>query len=226
MSVRSLAALAVERDRAAAGRPAGGGAGAAAVAPAGGAAGQRSPRGAVAQSFTDVVVSAIPTEPLAAYTALVGVVVGVVGADSARDYLPFRWWAYAAFLAVVVAAVWLAYTRALRGPLGLAKDEDVDDRRSVPVAEIGSALLAGGAWGLAMPGSPLAATLTGTVRTLTTASVLIGTAAVLSLLTAPQLKTGATSRKARRRRKAGSAPAAAGAAAAAEHDGSAAPILR
>jgi hypothetical protein len=101
----------------------------------------------------------------------------------------------------------------------------MDDRRSVPVAEIGSALLAGGAWGLAMPGSPLAATLTGTVRTLTTASVLIGAAAVLSLLTAPQLKTGATSRKARRRRKAGSPPAA-GAAAAAEHDGSAAPSVR
>lgn len=184
MSVRSLTALALERDRVAAGEPAGGGAGAAAVS----GGGSRSRRDAVPQSFTDVVISAIPTEPLAAYTALVGIVIGAVGRDD--SYLPFRWGAYGAFLAIVVAAVWLAYARAARGPLG------GDHRRnSFPGVEVGSALLAGGAWGLAMPGSPLDAALSGTARTLTTASVLIGTAAVLSLLAAPALKTGTSSRK-------------------------------
>lgn len=47
-----------------------------------------------------------------------------------------------------------------------------------------------------MPGSPLDAALSGTARTLTTASVLIGAAALLSLLAAPALKTGTTRRKA------------------------------
>jgi hypothetical protein len=185
MSVRSLAALAVERDRAAAGQAARGGAGEAAVA------GSRSRRDAAPQTFTDVVISAIPTEPLAAYTALVGIVIGAVGSGA---YLPFRWGAYGAFLAIVVAAVWLAYARAVRGALGVAPGDA--RRKSFPGVEVGSALLAGGAWGLAMPGSPLDAALSGTARTLTTASVLIGTAAVLSLLAAPALKTG-TGKKAK-----------------------------
>lgn len=180
MSVRTLAALAVERDRAAAGQPAGGGAGTAAVSAS------RARRDAVPQSYADVVTSAIPTEPLAAYTALVGIVIGAVGQD---DYLPFRWGAYGVFLAIVVAAVWLAYARAAQGPLGGGQR-----RNSFPAVEVSSALLAGGAWGLAMPGSPLGAALSGTALTLTTASVLIGAAAVLSLLAAPTLKTGTRSK--------------------------------
>jgi hypothetical protein len=184
VSVRSLAALAVERDRAPAGQPALGGAGAAAVR---GPNGQGSARDAMPQSFTDVVISAIPTEPLAAYTALVGVVIGAVGLGASGNYLPFRWTAYGAFLAIVVAAVWLAYARAARGVQGRR------NRYSFPAGEIFSALVAGGAWGLVMPGSPLDPTLTGTARTLTTTSVLVGTAALLSLLTAPALRTGTSS---------------------------------
>jgi hypothetical protein len=183
-----LAALAVERDRAQADQPALGGAGAAAVR---GANGQGSARDATPQSFTDVVISAIPTEPLAAYTALVGVVIGAVGLGASGDYLPFRWAAYGVFLAIVLAAVWLAYARAARGPRAA---DGPRNRYSFPAGEIFSALVAGGAWGLVMPGSPLDPTLTGTARTLTTTSVLVGTAALLSLLTAPALKTGTSSR--------------------------------
>jgi hypothetical protein len=189
VSVRSLAALAVERDRAAPGEPAAGGAGAAAAR---GTDGQPSTRDATPQSFTDVVVSAIPTEPLAAYTALVGVVIGAVGLGDSRSYLPFRWGAYGVFLAIVAAAVWLAYAREARGPLAAAGRRR---RNSFPAVEVCSALLAGGAWGLVMPGSPLDSTLTGTARTLTTTSVLVGTAALLSLLAAPALKTGTSAPK-------------------------------
>jgi hypothetical protein len=206
VSVRSLAALAVERDKAAAGQPAGGGGGGGAVLEALGDD-QRSKREAVPQSFTDVVVSAIPTEPLAAYTALVGVVVGAVGLDDSRSYLPFRWGAYGAFLAIVVAAVWLAYARAAAGPMGPANEES-RRRNSFPAAEVTSALLAGGAWGLSMPGSPLDGALAGTARTLTTASVLVGSAALLSLLAAPTLKTGTKSRKATDGHAGTNAPAA------------------
>lgn len=144
MSVRSLAVLAVERDKATAGHAAGGGGGAAAVA--GPRGGHRGGREAVPQSFTDVVVSAIPTEPLAAYTALVGIVIGAVGLDDAGSYLPFRWGAYGVFLAIVVAAVWLAYSRVARGPLGVAK-EDVR-RKSFPAVEVTSAVWPGepGGW--------------------------------------------------------------------------------
>ncbi|MDQ6948350.1 MAG: hypothetical protein M3256_19330, partial [Actinomycetota bacterium] len=45
-------------------------------------------------------------------------------------------------------------------------------------------------WGLAMPGSALNVELGGMIRLLTSAAITIGAAAVLSLLFAPQLKTG------------------------------------
>jgi hypothetical protein len=74
MSIRSLSNLAVERDKAPPGEAAMGGAGGAAD-------------GQVPQQFADVLTSAIPTEPLSAYTAAVGVVAGLKTAN----YLPFRW---------------------------------------------------------------------------------------------------------------------------------------
>jgi hypothetical protein len=181
MSVRSLAALAVARDAAPAGQPAGGGGGAAAVAPGGqpgAGAGATVPQGLV-----DVLTSAIPTEPLAAYTALVGITAGAVG--SANTYLPFRWWAYAVFLVVVFISVWVAYRRA-------SKAAGVGNQRklSFPVTEAAAALLAASGWGLAMPGSPLNVQLTGTPRTLASASIVIGIGALLTLAFGPQLKVG------------------------------------
>lgn len=192
MSIRSLAALAVARDKASPGKvPGGGAAEVAVVQPNGTARGQPTgtppEQGGVPQQFVDVLISAIPTEPLAAYTALVGVTVGASSAPDARAYLPFRWWTYGVFLVVILVAVWLAYYRASRGPAGVASPKN---RRGFPFAEALAALVAGAAWGLAMPGSPLNALLTGTVRTLATASIIIGAAAVLTLLQAPQLKTG------------------------------------
>lgn len=192
MSIRSLAALAVARDKASPGKVAGGGAAEAALTqPDGVARGQRAgappEQGGVPQQFIDVLISAIPTEPLAAYTALVGVTVGTLNGPDARAYLPFRWGAYGAFLIVILGAVWLSYYRVSRGPVGVTF---AANRREFPIAEALAALVAGAAWGLAMPGSPLNAQLTGTVRTFATAAIIIGAAAVLTLLQAPQLKTG------------------------------------
>ena len=179
MSIRSLTALAVARDKAAPAEPAMGGGGAAAAPTFAGAPSE--------QQFVDVLVSAIPTEPLVAYTAIVGITVGSIDISQPHSYLVFRWFAYAAFLAFTVLAITVAYNRKANGPDGPV------DRRRFPWAEGGAALIAAVAWGLVMPGSPLNVSLTGTVWTLTASSITIGAAAVLSLVFAPQLKTGTSS---------------------------------
>jgi hypothetical protein len=57
----------------------------------------------------------------------------------------------------------------------------------------GAALTAAATWGLAMPKSPLNVQVSGTARTLATASIAIAGASVLSLVSAPQRKTGTNS---------------------------------
>lgn len=150
-------------------------------------AGQPAAQVGVPQQFADVPTSAIPTEPLTAYTALIGVAVGAADPRHPGAYLPFRWGAYGVFLGVTAAAVWVAYLRKSRGPQG---PRDPVNRRSVPLAELLSALIAAGAWGLAMPGSAFNIQIGGTTRVLATASIVIGAAALLTLLFAPQLKSG------------------------------------
>jgi len=194
MSIRSLAALAVARDKAAPAQPAGGGGGEAAIVPVEGApgqvAGEPPAAGGVPQRFVDVIVSVIPTEPLSAYTALVGVAVGAIGNTVPHAYLPFRWCAYTAFLVVTLAATWLAYRRASQGPAGVS---DPENRRVFPWAEGAAALIAAASWGLVMPGSPLDVQVSGTARTLAIASIVIAAATVLSLILTPQLRTGTSS---------------------------------
>jgi len=118
---------------------------------------------------------------------LAGFAVGAAEPLHPRAYLPFRWGAYGVFLGVTAAAVWVAYLRKSRGPQG---PRDPVNRRSVPLAELLSALVAAGAWGLAMPGSAFNIQIGGTTRVLATASIVIGAAALLTLLFAPQLKSG------------------------------------
>jgi hypothetical protein len=199
MSIRTLTALAVARDKARPGTPAGGGVGEAAVTQPDGTArgrvaGAPPEKGGTPQQFVDVLVTAIPTEPLAAYTALLALVVATLdGAPLPHDtraYLPLRWWIYGAFLAVIVAAVWLGYYRATRGPSGLRPS----NRRRIPLPELASALIAGASWGLVMPGGPLNAQLSdaagGVGRALATGCIVIGAGAVLSFVQAPQLRGG------------------------------------
>ena len=183
MSIRTLTTLAIARDKAAPGQPASGGGGQAAVANA-------TTGPAIPQQFVDVLTSAIPTEPLAAYTALIGIAAGTVDLMRPRAYLGFRWGAFAAFALLTVLAVAVSNIRKLTGPGGVVNPAN---RRAFPWAEGGAALIAAVAWGLAMPGSALNTQLTGTVRTITAASIAIGGAAILSLVFAPQLKTGTKS---------------------------------
>ena len=153
MSVRSLTTLAVERDRADPASPVAGG---------GGRTAANAPDGTVPQGFTDVLISAIPTEPLAACTALVGVAVGAVNATDPRAYLSFRWWCFAGFVVLTILAVYASYLRDLKAPSTGAPPPPKETHRRFPLAEIIAASIAAAAWGLVMPGSPLNVQMSGT----------------------------------------------------------------
>lgn len=176
MSVASLTALAVERDLAPAGLPPMGGkrstptpAAAAGVQPDAAAA-----PGGVPQTFIDTLTSAIPTEPLVAYTAVIGIVTAVTD-PSTGNYLPFRCWAAGVFVVLTAAAVLVSYRSkaAVASPAGPAATKTVprpfrrlmiaQQGRAVPVPELISAVVAAAAWGAAMPGGPLSVAFTGPV---------------------------------------------------------------
>ena len=147
MSAKSLAQLAVDRDTVLPGQP-------------------------VVKDSSDVLVAAVPTEALAAYTAVVGV---VLAANIGAGYGPFRWVAYASFVALaVLAPVMLFRHRAAATS---------QDTRKLPIPECLAAGAAAGAWGLVMPGSPLAMILTGNALVFATTAILVGTVAVMSLAT-------------------------------------------
>jgi len=169
MSVRSLTNLAVERDIADPHTPA-----------------QGTTR-KTESGFVDALTSAIPTEPLAAYTAAVGVVAGL----KAGNYLPFRWGAFVVFLVLTVASIFIAYVN--KDPNASSNEAAAKrNKRSYPAIEMVAALVAAVAWGLAMPGSALNTMLKGNDGSITAAAIIITGAAVLSLLT-PWLAKGAKS---------------------------------
>lgn len=158
MSIRSLTSLAVERDKAAPGTAAKGGSGSSGD-----------------QTFADALTSAIPTEPLTAYTALLGIIVGLHTKHT--SYQPVRWGAYGAFLLLIVVSSWVSFRIK-------TKDENTKPAspRDFPVKETLTALLAGASWGLVMPGSALSLRLSGTTSTVTAACITIGGSAVVALL--------------------------------------------
>lgn len=174
MSIGSLTTLAIEREKAPPQTVAkGGGAGAG--------------NGQLPQTFKDALTSAIPTEPLAAYTAAIGLLTGI--AASSGKYLPFRWSAFALFLIITGVSVEVSYTlkRKSPGPVGVTAPNPAAGHphpkpRTIPALEIFAALLAATAWGLAMPGSALNTQLTGNVATISAGAIAIGGAAVLALV--------------------------------------------
>jgi hypothetical protein len=110
MSIRSLTYLAVQRDKAQPSQPAGGGGGMAAAPPPAGPE--------IPQQFVDVLTSAIPTEPLVAYTAILGFIAGTIDARKPDEYLPLRWTIYGGFLVLIVVAVGVTYLRKANAPDG------------------------------------------------------------------------------------------------------------
>lgn len=129
-------------------------------------------RATEAQGYVDLLVAAIPTEPLALYTFVVGGIVATI--DSGEDErLVLRWAIYGAM--IVFIALWLAFT--YRGRTSNAR------KRTFPFAEIAAAVVAFAAWGMVMPESPLYAELSGDDRVVWTVVITGAGAAVLSLIT-------------------------------------------
>ena len=149
MSARSLAELAVDRD-------------------------VKSPGDSVAGNSTDVLVAAVPSEALAAYTAVIGV---VLASDIGSGYGPFRWSAFGAFVVLAVLAPVVFFRNR-------ASESDKNTRHA-PYFECVTAGVAAAAWGLVMPGSPLAMIFKGNALVFATTAILVGGATVVGLATQP-----------------------------------------
>lgn len=144
MSARTLAALAATRDD--------------------------QPEGADVASAAQALVAAIPTETLAAYTAVVGT---VLAAGVGTHYGPFRWCAFAVFVVLAFLAPVAAYHRSV--PMATRARP-----RRVPLPECTSSAFAAAAWGLVMPGSPLGTAIGGNALIFATTSILVGATAALA----------------------------------------------
>ncbi len=170
MSVRSLTNLAVERDIAAATPDT--------------TKAKRTIRTqdgkavAADQRARDALISAIPTEVLAAYTFLVTEFVGAVDKPTTANPHPNallgqRWSLYAGGLLFTAVSILAAYQ---------SKKTKTKNRR-IPFAEMLAGAIAFAVWGLAMPGSPLIVKMTSPSNKLWPLTLTVVGGALLGLLT-------------------------------------------
>jgi hypothetical protein len=164
------------------------------------------PPGLSVGSATDVLVAAVPSEALAAYTTLIGI---VLAASIGSAYSQFRWSAYGVFVAVAVLAPFVVYRHRVA--------RSSKEKRIFPMEECLVAGLAAAAWGLVMPGSPMSIVLKGNALVFSTTAIVLGAATAIGFTT-PLLGS------ANRKNPVGEAavPAAEGAAAVPAADGAAA----
>lgn len=124
------------------------------------------------RGYFNLLVAAIPTEPLALYTFLTAGIVATI--DPGEDErLLMRWVIYAAMIAFIIG--WLGST--------YSRGRAANKKRKFPLAETAAAVVAFAAWGLVMPESPLNAELTGDDRVVWTLVITAAGAAVLGLIT-------------------------------------------
>jgi quinol-cytochrome oxidoreductase complex cytochrome b subunit len=134
-----------------------------------------------AKGYFNLLVSAIPTEPLALYTFLIAGIVATI--DSGENQrLTMRWIIYAAMILFIV--LWLGAS-CVRRP-------KAERKRKFPFVEVLAAAVAFGAWGLVMPESPLNAELSGDDREVWTLIITVVGVALLGLLTGSLKKPAKT----------------------------------
>jgi hypothetical protein len=124
------------------------------------------------RGYLDLLVAAIPTEPLALYTFLIAGIVATIDAGESQR-LTLRWVIYGAMIAYIVLWLGIAY---LRRP-------KAERKRRLPWLEIVAAVIAFAAWGLVTPGSPLDVELSGDDRLIATLIITVLGVAILGLLT-------------------------------------------
>lgn len=139
-------------------------------------------------SLTDILISQVPTELVAPYTAVTAAIVGAVAKPSKAVPNPgqltgWRWLAFAILIVATVALVWEGKRR---------KSEHSD----FPLLEITGAVIAATGWAFALPGSPLIPYLHGVSQTLTPLLIAFGavaaTAMTASALQAPRRSAATT----------------------------------
>lgn len=132
-------------------------------------------------SLTDMLVSQVPTELVAPYTAVTAAIVGA--AEPTNQLAGWRWLVFAILIVSIVALVWEGKRRKSEGG-------------KFPLLEIVAALVAGVGWAFALPGSPLIPYLDGKSAILT--PIVIAFAAVcLSSVIASNLQAPRRSAQAR-----------------------------
>jgi hypothetical protein len=112
-------------------------------------------------SLTDILVTQVPTELVAPYTAVTAVIVGAVAKPSKAvpnpDQLPsWRWLAFAILIVATVVLVWEGKRRKTQNGPG-----------PFPWLEVTGAVMAATGWAFTLPGSPLIPYLHGTAQVLT-----------------------------------------------------------
>jgi hypothetical protein len=125
----------------------------------------KAPEGSDAKArITDALVSSIPTEVVAAYTAAVTLVVGFIdpakGKHFPDQFKVLRWWMFAALILVTAVSIYFSFR---------AKSQ-----KRQPLAEVVAGVLAAAIWGLSLPESPLAPTLHGDNKAIAPALIIFG----------------------------------------------------
>jgi hypothetical protein len=135
----------------------------------------------VPASMTDLLITQVPTELVAPYTAVTAGLVGAVAKASSANMHPdqltgWRWLALAILLVGTFGLTWEGKVR--KAPGG-----------AFPLLEITGALIAATGWAFALPASPLSPYLHGTAAQTATPLVVAFAAIVASSITAGALQS-------------------------------------
>lgn len=127
-------------------------------------------------SLTDLLVTAIPTELVAPYTALTGVIIGLVDKPTAAVPNPdqYEGWRWLLLVLLLVGTAGAIY-RGARTKQGRSRS-----KRRFPTAEMAAGFVAAAGWAFALPESPLIPYLDGDHKVI--APLVAGFAAVVVLL--------------------------------------------
>jgi hypothetical protein len=126
-----------------------------------------------AASLTDILVTQVPTELVAPYTAVTAAIVGAVAEPSKAVPNPdqltsWRWLAFAILIVATVVLTWQGKQRKSPGPF--------------PMLEVTGAEITATGWAFALPGSPLIPYLHGNSQILTPLIVAFATVVVAAFI--------------------------------------------